>query len=156
MQLILLINSGEIESTYHPHEYGAKRKEGIAMKKFKRIMATVLSLCMVMAGSLTAFAAELPEQSLEKSGLVEGITRATGVLAVFVDKDCDVIGNGVRLRREPDENGEVLGLLYEKDGACVHTSGVYYSTDDQTWLEVTSSSIGQSGWIALPYVRVRK
>lgn len=156
MQLILLTHSGEVESSFHPHKYGTKRKEGIAMKKFKSIVAAVLSLCMMMAGSLTSFAAELPEQSQEKSVLIEGTTRATGVLTVFENTDCDIIGNGVRLRREPNEYGEVLGLLYEKDGAWVHTSGVYQSTEDQTWLEVTSSSIGLSGWVALPYVRVKK
>lgn len=125
------------------------------MRKTKHFIATILALGMVMACSMVSFAAEPSAQNYAEPASVGRSINASGILTVFVNKTCDVVGEGVRLRRDPGENGEVIGLLYEGEGAWVYTTGQYESTDDGAWLWVSNSSIGQSGWIALQYVRVR-
>lgn len=125
------------------------------MRKTKRIVATILSLGMMLACSMTSFAAELPAQSQEKTISVESTVVPLGTLTGYVNKTCDVIDDGVNLRRTPGLDGERLGILYQADGAWVVTTGTYQVVDGYVWMEVSKSSIGLPGWIALKYIRIK-
>lgn len=121
------------------------------MKKMKGIVAAILLLGMVMAESLTTFAAELPEQNPEASVSVEGIASPASVTA-FPSGRFWIKGNGVRLRGTASINGTVNGLLYENNGDWVDLNGRVVTTGNYTWLQVTNSSIGYSGWVEEDYI----
>lgn len=123
------------------------------MRKTKRFVATVLSLGMMLACSVTSFAAELPAQDREASVSVESSAAQYPVLTDWVDKTCDVTGNGVALRRAPGTDSERVGLLYKGNGDWVVTSGECYAQDGYVWMKVTRSSIGYTGWVALTYLK---
>lgn len=125
------------------------------MKKTKRLVATILSLSMMLACSMTTFAAEISEQNCDASVSIENSAVPYVVLPGWVNKTCDVIDDGVALRREAGLDGERLGLLYQADGAWVYTTGEYQYKDGYTWLKVSSSSIGLSGWVAMRYISPR-
>lgn len=128
-----------------------KREEGIFMKKIKRFVAIFLSFGLMLAGTLTASAAEQSEQWPEESVSSETIT----VQELSVNRCSDplfVKGNGVRLRRTPGTSGDVVGLLYENKGDWVRISGVIEQKDGYWWQEVVESSIGLQGWIATNYI----
>lgn len=123
------------------------------MRKIKGIVATILSLGMVMAGSLTSFAAELTEQRLGEVALIE----STASDDSYEDPDYRncclyVKGNGVRLRREAGD-GEIVGLLYENAKDWVTLSGAVHVISGSTWLEVKESSIGYQGWVLEDYLK---
>lgn len=123
------------------------------MRKMKGIVATILSLGMVMAGSLTSLAAELPEQRLEEAVSIEN----TASQAYFVDPAYEGVsryikGNGVRLRREPGD-GEVVGLLYENAKDWVKLSGEIDEVNDRWWVRVIDSSTGYTGWMAEEFLK---
>lgn len=120
------------------------------MRKIKSIAAVILSLGMVMAGSLTSFAAELPEQRPEESVSVEIMAES----AVESYTRTYVVGNGVRLRRTPGTDGEVVGLLYEDQNDWVNLNGVERVVDGIYWRQVTNSSIGVGGWISRDYLEL--
>lgn len=84
------------------------------MRKIKGIVVAVLSLVMVMSGSITAFAEELPKEPVA----VESIA-SPAPMTMFPSGLYEIKGEGVRLRRTASETGEVIGLLYEEDGAWV-------------------------------------
>lgn len=126
------------------------------MRKIKSIVATALSLGMVLACSVTSFAAELPAQDHEVSVSVESSAARYDVLPDWVDKTCDVTGNGVALRRSPGTSSERLGLFYLDDEPWVVTSGEYQDKDGYTWMKVTNSSLGLSGWVAQNYLKIQK
>lgn len=126
------------------------------MRNIKRIVATALSFGMVMAGSLTSFAAELPAQDHEVSVSVESAAAQNDVLEDWVNKKCDVTGNGVALRRAPGTSSERLGLFYLADDPWVVTSGECQDKDGHTWMKVTDSSLGLSGWVAQEYLKIQK
>jgi Bacterial SH3 domain. len=125
-----------------------KRKEGIFMKKIKVYVAAVLSLCMVLAGSMTAFAAEAGQQP-EEPVLAAGSARIF-ILPDYENSSRTVTGDGVRLRAEPGNNGSVVGLLYK--GNNVYLSGEAEIVDGITWLRVLQSPSG-AGWIAKNFVQ---
>lgn len=123
------------------------------MRKIKGIVATVLSLGMIMASSLTSLAAELPEQRSGEAVSIESTANQT----YFVDPDYVeqkryVKGNGVRLRREPGD-GEIVGLLYENAKDWVKLSGEIDEVDDKWWVKVIDSSTGYTGWMAEEYLK---
>lgn len=124
------------------------------MRKTKRFVATTLALGMMLACSLSSFAAELPAQDYEASVSVESSAVPYGVYPSMANKTCDVIGEGVALRREPGLQGERIGLFYQSSGAWVVTSGEYQIKDGYHWMRVTDSPLGP-GWIALKYIKVR-
>lgn len=145
--------SGESFSSTWVHY---KEKGRIVMKKIKGIKgiaATILSLGLMMAGSLTSFAAELPEQRSEETVAIESIAAETAINPDYEGATLYVKGDGVRLRRTAGTSGEIVGLLYEAERAWVTLSGVYEDKDGHTWLRVTNSSIGLKGWIAEEYVK---
>jgi len=125
------------------------------MRKTKRFAATILSLGMMLACSVTSLAAELPAQNQEMSVSVESSAARYAVLTGWVDKVCDVTGDGVALRREPGIESERVGLLYKGEEAWVITSGEYQSKDGYIWMRVTDSSIGRSGWVAKTYLKIQ-
>lgn len=125
------------------------------MRKTKRFVATILSLGMMLACSVTSFAAELPAQDQEASVSVESSAALYSVWPGWENKTCDVTGDGVALRREPGTDSERVGLLYKGEGAWVVTSGEYQIKDGYIWMKVTSSSIGHTGWVAKKYLQVR-
>lgn len=124
------------------------------MRMTKRFAATILSLSMMLACSVTSFAAEWPVQDYGVSVSVES-PAALYAWPGWVNKVCDVTGDGVALRREPGLDGERLGLLYPGEGAWVITSGEFVLKDGYVWMEVTSSSLGLPGWVAQKYLSVR-
>ncbi|MCI9071939.1 MAG: SH3 domain-containing protein [Lachnospiraceae bacterium] len=125
------------------------------MRKTKRFVATVLSLGMMLACSVTSFAAELPAQDREASVSVESSAARYSVLSGWENKKCDVTGEGVALRRAPGTDSERVSLLYKGKGDWVVTSGEYQKRDGYTWMKVTSSSTGYTGWVALTYLKRR-
>lgn len=119
----------------------------------KGIVAAILSLGMLMAGSLASFAAELPRQRPEGAVSIE----STAGQASYADPGHEGVpryikGNGVRLRREPGD-GEVVGLLYENAEAWVKLSGQFEEVDGKGWVRVTDSSIGHKGWISAEFLK---
>lgn len=118
------------------------------MRKIKGIVVAVLSLVMVMSGSITAFAEELPKEPVA----VESIA-SPAPMTMFPSGLYEIKGEGVRLRRTASETGEVIGLLYEEDGAWVMIDGTAVTTGNITWLKVTKSSIGSGGWISSEYIK---
>ncbi len=125
------------------------------MRKTKGFVATVLSLGMMLACSVTSFAAELPAKDQEVSISVESSAARYSVLQSWVNKKCDVTGDGVALRREPGTDSERVGLLYKGEGAWVVTSGEFEIKDGYVWMKVTKSSIGHTGWVALNYLKIQ-
>lgn len=125
------------------------------MRKTKRFVATVLSLGMMLACSVTSFAAELPVQDREASVSVESSAARYSEMKDWADKKCDVTGDGVALRRAPGTGSERVSLLYKGNGDWVVTSGKCQYKDGYTWMEVTSSSTGYTGWVALTYLKRR-
>jgi len=119
------------------------------MRKIKRFAATILSLGMVLAGSMTSFAAE-PGQQPEEPALIEGTARSF-ILPDYEDSTRTVTGNRVNLREEPGLDGLIVGYLNKGDS--VYLSGEAEIVDGYTWLRVISSSINRSGWIAKDYVQ---
>ena len=69
------------------------------MKKIKGYIAAVLSLCMVLAGSMTAFAAEAGQQP-EEPVLTAGSARSF-ILPDYEDSLRTITRNDVNLRAEP-------------------------------------------------------
>lgn len=120
------------------------------MKKFKRIVATILSLGMVMAGSLTSLAAELPAQNSKGSASIESNGQASDV---FPAGTYEIRGNGVRIRNAPSLNGKVVSLLYENNLDWVTISGTKTDANDKRWCEVTNSSTGYKGWISQEFLK---
>lgn len=121
------------------------------MKKIKGYVAAVLSLCMVLAGSMTAFAAEAGQQPEEP-------VLAAGSARIFILPDYEnsfryVKGNEVRLRATPSLSGTIVGTFYAVNDPWVILSGEAEIVDGYTWLRVTSSSINASGWIAKDFVQ---
>lgn len=125
------------------------------MRKTKRFVANILSLGMMLACSVTSFAAELPAQDQEVPVSVESSSARYAVLPGWVDKKCDVTGNGVALRREPGIESERVGLLYKGEGAWVKTSGEFQIQDGYIWMKVIDSSIGRTGWVAKTYLKIQ-
>ncbi|MCM1410152.1 MAG: SH3 domain-containing protein [Lachnospiraceae bacterium] len=125
------------------------------MRKIKGFVATVLSLGMVLACSVTSFAAELPAQDQEVAVSFERSATQYNILQGWVNKKCDVTGEGVALRREPGTDSERVGLLYKGEGAWVVTSGEYEIKGEYVWMKVTESSIGHTGWVALRYLKIQ-
>lgn len=119
------------------------------MRKIKRIVATILSLGMVMAGSLTSFAAELPEQNSKASVSVE---RITGAADVYPAGTYYIAGNGVRIRKEPSLDATVVSLLYQNKEDWVTINGTKKKVDGITWCQVTDSSTGYKGWISQEFL----
>ncbi|MDE6924727.1 MAG: hypothetical protein K2P59_05625, partial [Acetatifactor sp.] len=103
--------------------------------------------------SMTSLAAELPQQQTEESVSVASITGQIYEDPAFVNKTCYVRGNGVRLRRDPGTSGDVLGELYENAGDWVTLTGQYTLESGYKWMEVSNSSIGMKGWIAINYIK---
>lgn len=120
------------------------------MKKIKGIVAVVLSLGIAMAGSLTSYAAELPEQRSETSSIVEMMAEH----AIEYVSHTYVLGEGVRLRRSPGTNGEIIGLLYESKSDWVELTGVEVVADGIFWKQASTSSIGQGGWISRDHLEI--
>lgn len=120
------------------------------MRKIKGYLATILSLCMVLAGSMTVSAAE-PGQQPEEPALVEGTARII-ILPDYEDSFRYVKGDKVYLRAEPSANGTIVGQFYAINKPWVILNGEAEIADGHTWLRVTSSSINASGWIAKEYV----
>ncbi|MCI9321128.1 MAG: SH3 domain-containing protein [Lachnospiraceae bacterium] len=125
------------------------------MRKTKKFVATILSLGMMLACSVTSFAAELPAQDHDVSVSVESAAARYSIWPGWENKTCDVTGDGVALRREPNKDAERVGLLYQGEGAWVVTSGEYHIQDGYIWMKVTDSSIGYTGWVAKRYLKVR-
>lgn len=130
------------------------------MRKIKGYVAAILSLCMVLTGSMTAFAAE-PGQQPEEPALVEGSARII-ILPDYEDSFRYVTGNDVLLRATPGLSGRVVGRFYRPDKddpdyyqklPWVILNGEAEIVDGHTWLRVTSSSINATGWIAKDYVQ---
>lgn len=65
----------------------------------------------------------------------------------------EIKGAGVHLRRTPSMSGEIVGMLYEEDGAWVMIDGTVVTTGNITWVKVTESSIGVGGWISSDYIK---
>lgn len=126
-----------------------KRKEGVFMKKIKGYIAAVLSLCMVLAGSMTAFAAEAGQQP-EEPVLTAGSARSF-ILPDYEDSLRTITRNDVNLRAEPGLSGTIVGEFVKGD--TVYLSGEAEIADGHTWLRVISSSINKSGWVAKDYVQ---
>lgn len=126
------------------------------MRKTKRFVATILSLGMMLACSVTSFAAELPAQDHEVSVSVESSAARYAVLSGWVDKTCDVTGDGVAVRREASTDSDRLGLLYQGADDWVQTSGEYQINEGYIWMKITDSSIGvSSGWVAKKYLKLQ-
>lgn len=122
------------------------------MRKTKGIVATIVSLGMVMAGTLKSFAAGLPEQQTGETATIE--STASMSEEAYAAGLHEVKGDGIRLRRTASLEGAIIGLLYESEGAWVIIDGTEKEADGMVWLPVTTSSIGQNvkGWIAKDYV----
>lgn len=115
------------------------------MRKIKKHLVTVLSLCMVLAGSMTALAAE-PEQQLEEPTLAEGSARIV-ILPDYEDSSRIAMAGGI-LREEP--GGKIIARF--KIDTMVYLNGEAEIVDGLTWLRVISSPNG-AGWIAQTYLR---
>lgn len=122
------------------------------MRKIKRFVVTLLSVGLMLTGSMTAFAAEPPEQQSEKLAVSETIIEPRIVGSYDSSDAIPVRGNGVRLRRTPGTSGEIVGLLYEDADDWVKISGAIEMKDGYVWQQVVDSSIGLTGWIASNYI----
>lgn len=118
------------------------------MSKIRRFAAVCLSLCIVFAGSMTAFAAEGGQQP-EELAVAAGSARSF-ILPDYENSSRTITGNRVNLRAEPGLNGTIINWLYE--GNQVYLSGEAEIVDGITWLRVLQSPIGP-GWVAQQYVQ---
>jgi hypothetical protein len=118
----------------------------------KKIVALSLIATAIVIPSEAAFAndnvsnnvsaniqAQMPVQSVQSIGEITPFT-----------VDYTVIGNGVRIRKDPSLNGRILGLLYKGDVV----NGGHYTEfhDGYEWIYVTSYSTGISGWVVMDYL----
>lgn len=118
------------------------------MKKIKGYIAAVLSFCMVLAGSMTAFAAEAGQQP-EEPVLVE-VSARSFILPDYENSSRTITGNRVNLRAEPGLKGTIINWLYA--GNQVYLSGEAEIVDGYTWLRVLQSPVGPE-WVAKQYVQ---
>lgn len=125
------------------------------MRRTKHFIAVTLSLVMVMACSMVSFAAEPPAQNYAESVFAGSTAKEYATLPEYKDRYCKVIADGVRLRRDPGEDGEILGYFYLDNDPWVYTTGKYVIMNGETWLQVSDSSLGCSGWVAKRYVKYK-
>lgn len=131
------------------------KKKGVVIRRIKHLIAVILALGMVMACSMVSFAAEPPAQNYAESVFAGSTAKANEISPDYVDRYCKVIADGVRLRRDPGVDGEILGYFYAGNSPWVRTTGAYVSMDNETWMRVSDSSLGLSGWIAKRYIRYK-
>lgn len=118
------------------------------MRKIRRFAATILSLCMVFTGAMTAFAAEAESQP-EEPVLAAGSARSF-ILPDYENSSRSVKGYNVHLRAEPGYDGMIIGWLNQGDG--LYLSGEAEIVDGTVWLRVLQSIHG-AGWIAQQHVQ---
>lgn len=119
------------------------------MKNNKRLVAPILAFGVMLACSMTSFAAELPEQKSKESVLAESSINQAA--AEVYDRGIYAVkGEGVRLMEEAGTSGKTLALLYESKGDWVMIGGVEKTKDGIVWLQVNASSYSMkvTGWVA--------
>lgn len=104
-----------------------------------------------LASPATAFASE---PSLEQPE--EPVNESNYYVPGYQGLKFTIVGNGVRLRKEPSLSGDVLGLFYEQDKPWVVLTGEFSSANGLEWAQVSNSSLGFGGWVDLHYIGPEK
>lgn len=105
---------------------------------------TVLPLVMVLASSVTVFASEPSLQRPE-----DPVNESNYVIPGYQGRKYSIKDQNVALRKEPSLSGKVLGIFYKYSDDWVVLTGEFSSADGIEWAQVSDSSLGLGGWVAL-------
>ena len=71
-------------------------------------------------------------------------------LSERIYENASIVGDGVRLRKKPNQNAEILELMYNNETVCINytkSKGIY-----RNWLYVKRVKTGTWGWVKQIYV----